>query len=771
VFVVKKHLLATTGLISLLTVSPSSAQVHYFSCIPAADGRSWICKNSQAAHPLTAGGFSPTSTAAPGSSKRLAALCKRPARPAGPGLKSMKPGQADIQADRSSGNRQRMTLGGNVLIRQNKQNLQADTVIYDKRANLITAKGHVRFTDKSISIEGSSARKQITGDRALIRNARYEITTTRARGAAREIRKLNASLVRLDKASYTSCPVGNRDWILKAREVRLDREKGVGKAKNVVLRFKGVPIFYAPRLSFPIDDRRKSGFLMPSIGSSSKRGFDISTPWYWNIAPNRDATIKPRYMEKRGFQLGLQYRYLSRRGRGDLGLEYLPDDDVSGKDRSLITYRQKGKYGDFNTDVNYSRVSDQTYFTDLGSGLSVTSATHLEQRADVKWSKHNWNVLMRLQRFQPLINSSENYQQLPMIDVNGGIPTGRRWLQLNLHAQYVDFEHKDNVVTGRRIDIQPAVGIEIRRPGWFVNPRLSVRHTRYDLENPGAGNPSTPDRTTPIFSLDGGVYLERDTRLFSSRYIQTLEPRVYYLYVPYRDQSGLPVFDSSSNSFSFQQLFRDNRFSGADRQGDANQITLALTTRYLERRTGREWLRASIGQIYYFEDRRVTLPGQTAVTDKQSDIVAEFYLALSRHLHLTAASQWDTNTSETQKSSLLLRYHVPGGSLFNAGYRFERGLLEQADVSLLWRLSTRWSAIARWNYSLRNEQTLERLAGIEYNSCCWGVRLVAQQYINSDTGQEDNAIYLQLVLKGLGKLGEDIDSLLKRRILGYTDRR
>lgn len=756
------HRWPVIGLGVLVACLPGTGLAAWFDCRPTPDGHAWACRSGKMPH---INAEPPVHTTAPHPTARL---CPRPASFTPPAIP--RPGEIRLRARRSEGDNRRMTLSGNVVIEQRGQRLRAARVIFDKPRNRITATGNVRIEGPGIRINGSHASKQIHGLEAAIHNAAYQLAANGARGKARSLRRLANGVIVLRKASYTTCPAGRGDWLLKADRVKLDRRDGTGTAHNVVLRFKGMPILYVPRFSFPIDKRRKSGFLSPSFGTSSSRGLDISIPWYWNIAPNRDATIIPRYMSKRGMQLGAEYRYLKKYGKGRVAAEYLPGDDVAGRDRSLFSYRHQGRIGRFTTDIDYARASDPDYFTDLRTGLNITGSTYLTQRADLKWSRRGWTVLTRVQRFQPLAGSSENYRQQPLLDISGSLPTGRRWLQIGMHAQYVAFDHNDNVVTGRRIDLRPSVGIDIRRPGWFVNPRLSLRHTRYDLDNPGAGNPDRPTRNLPIFSFDSGVYLERTTTLFSRRFVQTLEPRLYYLYVPYRDQSQLPVFDSSSYSFSFQQMFRDNRFSGADRQADANQLTLALTSRYIDPASGREWLRLGIGQIVYFEDRRVTLPGESVETAGQSDLVAEFSLAPSRGLKLSGYGQWDTASGLTRKSSLLLRYSAPGGSLFQAGYRFQRGDLEQTDLAWLWHLSARWRTVMRWNYSLLDRQTLERLAGIEYNSCCWGVRLVAQQYINSSTGAQDKAIYLQLVLKGLGKLGQDIDSLLRSRILGYTER-
>lgn len=677
-------------------------------------------------------------------------------------------GETRIRADQVGGTQQRFVLEGNVVIERGDERLRADTVVYDKRRNRAEAEGDVILRQPGLEIRGSSGYTQIRGERGEFNDTRYALPDYNARGEAKRIERIDASVSRLEQATYTTCPTERRDWELKSRDVKLDQGAGTGTAKHVRLELKGVPVLYAPWLSFPIDRRRKSGFLLPSVGSALETGTDARIPYYWNIAPNRDATITPRYMEKRGVQLQGEYRYLYRRSEGELQFAHLPEDDLFKDDRSLFSYRHQGRLERLYVDADLNHVSDERYFEDLGDSLSLSSITHLQQRVDLRYSYQRWSLLGRLQAFQPLAGAGESYRRLPQLLARADLPSRARPVVYHAYAEAVNFEHAEDRVSGTRLDLKPGISLELHRPAWSLIPTLSLRHTRYALTEPQAGQPQDPSRTTPIFSVDGTLFLERDTGLGGRQFLQTLEPRLYYLYVPFDEQDDLPRFDTARLDFSFAQLFRDNRFSGADRQGDANQLGLALTTRYLERDSGRERLRAGIGQIVYFRDREVTLvSSEPPQTVGRSSLVGELSAAVWPHARAEAGLQWDPHDERAEKAVVSYHYERGNRRILNAAYRFRRDDLEQTDVSLLWPLGRRWHVLARWNYSLRDERTLEGFAGLEYDACCWAVRLVGRQYVNDAEGEENQAVYLQLVLKGLGRLGENVDTLLERAVLGY----
>jgi len=678
-------------------------------------------------------------------------------------------GETRLYADETSGTENRFQLSGNVQIDRRDQELQADTVIFDKDKNRADAQGNVYFTQPGLTVSGDSGYTQVRGDEAQFNHTQYELTDYNARGKAETIHKLDDSRSVLTQATFTTCPPQKKDWELQASQVKLNRAEGVGKARNVKLLFKDVPILYVPRMTFPIDNRRKSGFLAPSIGSSNNTGASIRVPYYWNIAPNQDATIAPRLMSKRGVQLQGEYRYLTQYGHGELGVEYLPSDNIYKGDRSLFSFQHQGSFAPhWSADVNLNGVSDDRYFTDLGQSLSVSSITYLERRVDVNYNRGPWSVLGRVQTFQPIGTIAEPYQRLPQLVAQADIPGANPALTYHLYGEAVRFGiDAKGMPTGTRLDLNPGVSYEFRGPSWYATPKLSVRHTQYALSDAGAGNPSNPSRTTPIASLDTGMYFERDTRWGDRPFVQTLEPRLYYLYVPYKDQSNFPVFDTTALDFNFAQLFRDNRFSGADRQGDANQLTAALTTRYLDQTSGRERLRASIGQIYYFRNRRVTLPGNPVDTGNRSSFVAEAGVGLWQNNWVTAGVQWDPKQRQTEKGTFLWHYQSDSRHILNLAYRYRHNDIRQTDVSMLWPMAPGWNAIARWNYSLRDKRTLEALAGVEHDTCCWTVRVVARRYVTTVSSTSNTGIYVELVLKGLTSVGKGVEDLLDRGILGY----
>ncbi len=683
------------------------------------------------------------------------------------------PGKTNITADKSTGTRDKMTLQGNVVVRSSTEKLTADTLIYDKKANKLTASGNVIMSNNDVVIMSESGYKQINGDQAKLDNATYFFPARNARGNAKTIKVESKTKVKLKKSTYSTCSKKSNFWQLKTSYLKIDNNKGRGLARNVVLKIKKVPVLYIPVMTFPTDNRRKTGFLMPSIGASDNSGSDIRIPFYWNIAPNRDATITSRFLGKRGYQLITEYRYKHKHSSGIMGFEYLPDDDAFGDDRNLFYYRQFARLGRYwSTNVNLNSVSDPTYLSDLGSSLRQTSVTQLERRIDLTYTRSQWAVRTRFQNYQPLFGIQESYQRLPQILLNGIFHSQKNpKVFYHTYAEVVNFAHDDNTkITGSRFDFWPGISYRLlSAPGYYVTPKISYRYTAYQLDNQPLGADSAPDRSIPIFSLDAGLFFDRNFKFRSHAYLQTLEPRIYYLYVPNENQDDIPVFDTSKLDFSIYQLFRENRFSGADRHGDANQLTVALTSRFINEDSGLEKFTATIGQILYFQDREVALPGQASELSNNSDAVARLVWRPTKFQKVIAANQWDIDRNESKLSIIAYQYRSDRRHLLNVAYRFREDTIDQTDLSYVWGLSAKWNMIGRWNYSIKDQTTLEGLAGIEYNNCCWAIRLLGRTYIRDINAEKDNSIHLQLVLKGLSKVGDNIDTLFKQSIIGYQD--
>ncbi len=680
----------------------------------------------------------------------------------------------NLSADHTEGNiEEQVTFRGNVVVQRSDQQLRSDRVSFDRRENRLTAEGDIFYRDEGLSFTAETAELDFERDHGVLTDVEYRLGKRHGRGRAKRADLEGRDISRYKKVTYTTCNPGKRDWELRARRLTLDRAKGVGKGRGVTLRFKNVPFLYTPYLYFPIDDRRKSGFLAPSFGRTDETGVDITTPYYWNIAPNYDATLIPRYMDQRGLMLGGEFRYLTQKHHGELALEFLPDDDLRGDDRGALSLQHNGTITNrLRTDVDFNYVSDREYFEDFGNSLSLSSIRQLERRGDLRYHGGFWNLLGRLQYFQPvdrnLTTAERSYSRLPQLLLTGRLPNQRFGLDYQLHSEYAYFDRNDSVI-GNRLDLYPSISRPFLTPGTFFTPKFSLRYTQYYLDNVTSGNPDKPSRITPIVSVDSGLFLEREAQWRSTPLLHTLEPRLFYLYVEDEDQSDIPLFDSIGLDFNFAQLFRENRFSGADRLGDANQLTAALTSRLLNSDNGRELLRASFGEIFFFRDREVTLSGQEPDIESLSNLVVELGSRIAPTITARATYQWDPDKRRGERATILARYLRDQDHILNVAYRFRRKELEQTDLSVRWPIARNWFGVGRWNYSIRDNTSLETFVGLEYESCCWLFRAMFRQYVNGvDLDEKTDALMFQLVLKGLTAFGDKVEDLLEEGILGYT---
>jgi LPS-assembly protein len=424
------------------------------------------------------------------------------------------------------------------------------------------------------------------------------------------------------------------------------------------------------------------------------------------------------------------------------------------------------------TSVVARNVSDDRYFEDLGSSLVKASQSNLERTAEATYHGSFWGLGLKLQDFQTvdpaLTRADKPYKQLPQVVFNAAPESRLLGLKFSTHAEANYFTHSDgDIIKGSRVDVQPRVSLPVHRAAWYLDPAVSLRHTAYDLDNASPGEDDSPSRTTPVASLDAGSFFERSSHWGDTRFVQTLEPRLFYLYVPDKNQDDIPVFDTGDYDFNFWTLFRENRFSGPDRMGDANQLAVALTTRFLDPDNGVQRFSASLGSLFYFSDRNVTLPGEPEETDDSSNIVGEITLNLARNWTAKSELQWNPHSSSTARSDQHLQYRAGPRKLINLAYRYRDDIQEQTDISFLWPLSQSWHMVGRWYYSLKSSETIETLAGLGYESCCWGAQLVGRSFINDDSDSRNTAIFFQLEIKGLGRLGKKVDSALEHGILGY----
>ena len=683
------------------------------------------------------------------------------------------------EADRVDTDNGVVTLEGNTIIEYLGRKLTAQNALYNQETGELTVDGPMSFTGQGVQLESNDAFLNLNDDRFRTGESEYRLNLEdrRATGSATAMEGLSNGDFKLEGATYSTCPPGDRSWYIKADSLELYPSEGIGKARNFKLVFKGVPILAVPAFSFPIGDKRKTGFLAPAIARGDSTGLELLLPWYWNIRPNIDATFTPRFMTQRGVQLRSELRYLNKQGIWTFDHEYLRDTSLNSQTRYFTQLRHSGRFNaQYTSEVAASRISDKDYLDDLGNSLELASITHLEQRGDIRFEDGNVRALARLQGFQTvdenILPQDRPHERLPQLRIeteSGRLPLG---LRTEMTGEFVYFD-KDDAVTGTRIDVLPRVSIPIVRDAWFIRPSASYRFTYYSLNNTDETIDSNNSRNTTSFSVDSGLFFER--LLDDKGSVQTLEPRIFYLRVPFENQDDIPVFDSSEFDFNISQLFRDNRFSGADRVADADQLSIALTTRTISGIDGRELFSASIGQIRYFEDRRISLPESTGVqTRDTSDFVSEFDTRLAKSWIGKGSLQWNADDNETVRGALSLSYRPDQDHIANITHRVIRDDdptldTEQIDLSGLWRINEHWRIAGRYNFSLDGDTSIETLLGLEYDSCCWAVRFAARRYIADDGEDHDLSVYLQLVLKGLAPLGQDYGALLESSISGYED--
>lgn len=662
-------------------------------------------------------------------------------------------------------------MSGGVLVRRGDRLAGADEAEYDPEQRSLQLEGDVRYEDTGTRILSDSAEFAYESGRIEFSGARFSLAAGNSRGGAGKVLITEAGELQLDRVEYTTCPPDSEDWLLQADDIDLDTRNGIGTARDIRLRFKNIPILWAPFISFPIGEARKSGILTPEIGSSGRSGNELRVPFYWNIATNYDATITPRILTDRGLQLQTEFRYLTDRHEGSVVAQYLPDDELVDEARHLLSVRHRSLFDNgWRGLLDYREVSDDQYFEDLGGSLSASSTTHLDRHLSFDWHTEHMDVFAQLQGFQTLdeaiLPTEEPYRRLPQVRFHGRWPERIAGLAASLQAEVVNFD-RDVGVTGWRTNLSPRLEAPLGGNGWFVNPAVTWDVTNYELRNTAPGASTSLSRSLPIGSVDAGLLFERLTT-GATRRIQTLEPRMLYVHVPFRDQDDLPVFDTITPDLNLVQLFRTNRFLGVDRIGDTDQVSIGVTSRLLDVDTGEELLSGTIGQTRYLSDRQVTLPGGSPATFESSDYIAELRFLLYDNLNFDLGYQWGSTTDQTSQSEARLQYRPASNKILNVAYRYRRGALEQGDVSLSWPISGRWNVVGRYNYSFRDEEALEEFFGLEYESCCWGLRIVSRRHISTRDGTRDSSFGLQLVLKGMTSVGTAADKLLERGILGYS---
>lgn len=759
------------------------------------------------------------------------------------------PGEVVIEGDKLQMNLGRkMKATGNASLHQQSQDVYGDVIDYDEQNEALHVLGNARIESGGGVVTGPELRMQLHENIGEMRDASFKLNnqfsgiplagagslgTTKTFADPNEViadtnyaggasagtsqissqnlddrssnspgfqKKIGASRgdasaiffegqdkKRLKSARYTTCEVGRDDWYIKASDLELDDYTKTATARNARVEFMNTPILYTPWISFSFLNQRKTGLLSPTFGTTSRSGFELLTPFYWNIAPNMDATVATRYLGTRGMQYQGEFRYLGETYSGIDNVEYLPSDSSTGDTRYYMRFKHDQILPNgWSTGYQFEKVSDDKYFSELSTRITVTSRVNLPQQAYLNYSDDTWNFNGLVQKYQTLDGISYPYERLPQLTLTGNKDVGA--FNTNLYTQWVSFDRNPSSpltsttasgqvlttsVTGNRFTAYPSVSLPMARPYGYITPKIGLHYTSYGLQNTEytlgsvSGNYESTNRSLPIVSLDSGLFYDRQVRVVKNMYTQTLEPRLYYVYIPYRDQSMLPVFDSSESDLSMSTLFLENQFNGNDRINNANQITLAVTSRMIDSRTGEQRLAATIGQRFYFADQKVGVPGANLRTGDSSDIVTALTAKLLNKWSLDTAWQFNTDRSRTTKANIGARYNPEPGKVLNIGYRYTEDRLEQINLSSQWPLGNGWYGLGRWNYSLRETRPIEGLAGIEYNAGCWQARTVLQR-VSTATASANYAFFIQLELGGLASIGSNPLTLLNRGIPGYT---
>lgn len=679
-----------------------------------------------------------------------------------------KEGALFVAADKIESNEKDVVeASGHVEARQAGQNFFAEWLRYDLTLNEVRTRGDVRFEQPNMTVTGNTLRLKLTDYSGELLKPVYQLIPGPGRGDAARVDFLNQEQFKFKSATYTTCEVGNDDWYLKSGGLDIDKTSNIGTAHHATLQFLGVPILYTPWMTFPLNNARKTGILAPTFGTTGRTGLDLVVPYYFNLAPNYDATIYPRIMSKRGLQLGGEFRYLFEHFSGISQVEYLPHDNAAGRSRwGAFLKHQQTITPELSVGMDFNRVSDNDYFRDLSNLVAATSQSYLNREFWATYQQSWWSADLRTQSFQTLQDPAAPlaipYNRLPQLRVSAAreLPSG---LQFNLVSEATHFAHPTQI-EGTRILAYPTVKLPLTNSFGFITPQLGWHLTRYNLDD--SAPQSTISRSVPIGSVDSGLIMERPFTFRNTAYVQTLEPRLYYVYAPYRDQSAIPVFDTALLDFSYAQMFTENQFIGGDRVNDANQFTVALTSRFIEDTSGIERLNITLGQRYYLSNQRVTLPGVTPRDKNSTDLLAAITGQITSAWRIETAWQFDTDRGTTVRQNLGASYRPGPGRVLNFSYRTIDQSTEQMDISGQWPLSSRWYGVFRYNYSMRDNKLVEGLAGLEYNAGCWAVRGVAQRLATSEN-KTNSSLYFQLEFKGLGSLGSNPLEVLRRSVPGY----
>jgi len=693
-----------------------------------------------------------------------------------------------------------VTAEGNVEFRHAGSVIRADRFIYENADDLATARGHVRISRDGNVYSGPELQLHVQRFDGFFLKPEFYLARNGAGGRADRVDFLDASRSIATNATYTSCPrdgSGDPDWLLSTDRVRIDLEANEGIAEGAVLRFLGVPILAMPVLSFPLTDDRKSGWLPPSVNLDSRSGFEMAIPYYWNIAPNRDATLTPVVSTRRGAGIGTELRYLEPHDEGRLDLQMLPHDRVESTSRSLGRFEHDGTTGPgLHYGAQVIRVSDDNYWKDFPRQIPTLTprllplALRADQGGETAGISHLWYAGVRrwqvLQSTDPSSAIAAPYDRLWQLGVRADAPVAGG-VDVSIATELNRFVRPEGVQSatlpeGTRWHALGSVSRTWRAPGWWVQPKLAVNAATYQMDQPLNDGRTRASRVIPTASIDAGAVFERDSEWFGRAQRQTLEPRLLYVNTPLREQTNLPTFDTGAFDFNAVSIYSENAFAGVDRVSDAHQLTAGATTRLLDPATGAETLRLGIAQRYLFRDQQVT-PDGVPLTQRFSDLLIEGSSSLITHWRIDAALQYSAEIGRPVRSIIGVRYLPAPFHALSATYRLARGLSEQVELGWQWpvyrgRLADgsqgagsggcqgNLYAVGRVNYSMRDSRITDSIAGLEYDAGCWIARVVGER-LSTGRSEATTRLLLQLELVGLSRLGSNPLQVLKDNIPGY----
>ncbi|MBL4941299.1 MAG: LPS assembly protein LptD [Colwellia sp.] len=689
-------------------------------------------------------------------------------------------------------------FSGGVTLIDKSQIIKADQLAFDRVLMTFNAQGNIHYQNQSIDILASELNASKKDQKSTMFNAAYQLYGNPGHGSANELQISSKEGLSLLDSTFTTCAGDQPDWQIKASEIKISADGSVGEAYHAQIRLFDVPILYLPYFNFPVSKQRKSGFLYPKIGSSSNSGLEIEAPFYWNISPNMDATITPHYMSKRGTQLKTEFRYLSGLQNGSVNLEYLNKDNEiksNSEARYLARFQHVGTISDnFRAYIDYTTISDDNYLVDIGSKQYNSNDAYLYQIGELSYFGQQWQTTLKLQDFEVLGDNQASYKTLPHIEISAQQPLDwplKQQLsgQFEFYSELTSFQAATKQIRANRYHVEAGVNFPISTPAWFLNSEFKLMHTYYQQSNVQIGSElsKSVNRTLGKIRFHGGINFDRSTSLFGNSYTQTVEPQIQYLYIPEKDQSNIGLYDTARLQDDFNGLFRDRSYSGLDRIAGANQYTWGVTSRILDQ-SNLEVFRLSLGRIQYLSsnnsfDEIVDNTQNNNTSEQQSSVAANLFYRLNHQWQISSDIQYNTIESFTNKSQVALNYQIDKYNSVQLNHRYTRNVsdssLEQVSLLANVALNKNWAFVGRLTQDLKENRSLESYAGLQYESCCWAIRIAYQRHINSNFSDDgfltenrdefNSGFKLDFIIKGLsGKQGAiGTQEMFNASIFGY----